>query len=774
MKKEVSSFPSWSFWYNLAVRVFRSLIEAINSLGKGKVLFSTDEFLFNRKLAFYQKDVFENLSLDKYKMSYGDIGGHIFVKYFRSNGVDFGDDFYEISSRILDRFVFFHSEDLLRILEKLENHARSLGYLREEIVDFVQSSGKELSRLAEPYNYLLFSSFVSESVVTPQLLDDEDKKWLNSISGFWKNLVSGDSGVYNKFLSIFDGEFRDYVAKTVSLSGLQPGYYSIGFPFGYFDKGTRPLAFESGGVEGGVGLFSYNSELYSDRIGDHLPRLLRLITFNKHHIPEEKYGDFFPKIFGCFDFYFGIDNDFVIIPVESEYENGEKTLVLHTFYVGTLLNDHFKFYVDGGRKVSRGKVEDYLNSEYRFNLYPNQENGDKGKVVIDLDERIRVELSWSDREEGVEELNLEAELLLNTSSFGEVVEVGGEMGLVPRGARVVKGGKLFILRFSVGLHPSLFEPYGGPTNLSRNRKLHDVFISILEKIENRFLYDLQSFDFFYERVSEKGSNKKVKENISFRDKRFLLNTTEVVVRESLKTIRDELKEKGEKGFERLIYFDIKSRTPESYSFIFSTRRKSLSADITLEELENYHKEVFENRRLYSRFIDQPNPELCFDSGGLRVSVIFPSISDKRAMDLTKVKLYETFVKKSLPDRPIELSKEQVEIYSLFLDLLPHDPSSVRYLDSIGPHETFRSEIEVGKRIMEGPIDPLDLGVIYTKWGMEVGIRIRPSESGKGYHVVPIYRYQVEKEVHEETFINRLNIIRFEYRIGNNAIEILGS
>jgi hypothetical protein len=62
-----------AFWYNLAVKVFRNLIEAINSLGKGKVLFSTEGSLFNKNLAFYQKDIFEKLYLDKYKMNYGEL-----------------------------------------------------------------------------------------------------------------------------------------------------------------------------------------------------------------------------------------------------------------------------------------------------------------------------------------------------------------------------------------------------------------------------------------------------------------------------------------------------------------------------------------------------------------------------------------------------------------------------------------------------------------------------------------------------------------------------
>jgi hypothetical protein len=75
------------------VKVFRNLIEATNSLGKGKVLISTEESLFNKKLAFYQKDIFENMPLDKYKMNYGEVGAHILIRYFYSNGIDFSNDF---------------------------------------------------------------------------------------------------------------------------------------------------------------------------------------------------------------------------------------------------------------------------------------------------------------------------------------------------------------------------------------------------------------------------------------------------------------------------------------------------------------------------------------------------------------------------------------------------------------------------------------------------------------------------------------------------------
>jgi len=415
------------------VKVFRNLVEAINSLGKGKVLLSTNDFLFNRKLAFYQKDIFGNLYLDRYKMNYVEVGAHILIRYFYSNGIDFSNDFYDLSSFTSEKFMFVRSRDFLGLSEKLAQHASSLDYLKEEIGDFIQSSGKYLSRLTDSYDYLLFSRFRSESLVTPQLLYGEGKKWLSSISRFWKNLVSGDSGVYDKFLSVFDGEFKEYVTKAVSPSDFPSGYDSFSLPFGYFDRGARPLAFEGDSVGGGVGLFSYNSAFSPDKISYELPKLL---IFKGYHTPEERYGDVFPKIFGFSGFYFNIDEDVIIIPVESECEEGEKTLILHTFYVGTLMDDHFKFYVDGRKKVSKDNVNEYWYSEYKIILYPNQEEEGKGKIFLDVEEKIGIDLTWADKEEGIEELRLEAELLLNASSSGEVVEVGDEKSLVPRGARI--------------------------------------------------------------------------------------------------------------------------------------------------------------------------------------------------------------------------------------------------------------------------------------------------------------------------------------------------
>jgi hypothetical protein len=759
------------------VKVFRNLVEAINSLGNGKVLISTEEYLFNKKLAFYQKDIFENFSLDKYKMNYGEVGAHILIRYFYSNGIDFSNDFSGLSSHTAERLIFVRSGDFLGLSERLAQHASNLDYLKEEIVYFIQSSGKELSRLTDSYDYLLFSRFRSESVVTPQLLDGEGKKWLNSISRFWKNLVFGDSEVYDKFLSVFDGELREYVAKTVSISDQPSGYDSFSLPFGYFDRGTRPLAFEGNSVGGGVGLFSYNSALSPDRITYGLPRLL---ISKGYYTPEEKYGDVFPRILGFFGFYFNIDKDVIIVPIESEYEEGEKTVILHVFYVGTLINDHFNFYVDGRKKVNKEKVNDYWYPEYRIFLYPNQEEEEgKGKIFLDVEEKIGVDLTWADKEEGVEELRLQAELLLNASSSGEVVEVGDERNLVPQGSRITKGGTLFIHNFSFRLHPSLFDAYEefNPIKLDRNKKLIDFLTSILVKVENRFLSDLPSFNFIYRRVLERGSNKEVKEIFSFRDKKFLLRAVELVLKESLNAIRSEMKKIRERGVEGFLYSFVTNKlsTTEISSFGYSTS-EAFSVEIPFYDLERYQERIFKERRLYSKFIDYPDPKLCFDSEGVGVIVDFPRLYNKKVRDLAKGRIYKAFVQQSSPEEANKLSREHIEVYSLFLDLVPHDPSLVKYLSFKGLHEIFSSKSEIGKRIMRNLADPLDFGVIYTKWGMEIEIRIEPAQvkEGKVYYVVPKDKYRVGNEIYEETFLSGLRNYKFEYRMGKNAIEIFGS
>ncbi len=757
----------------MAVKVFRNLIEAINSLGKGKFLFSTEESLFNKKLAFYQKDIFEKLSLDKYKMNYGEVGAHIFIRYFYSNGLDFSNDFRRLSSSTSERFMFVRSRDFIGLSEKLVQHASSLDYLKEEIGDFIKSSGGELSRLTESYDYLLFSSFRSDDVTVPELLDNKGKGWFNSVSRFWNNLVFGDSDAYDKLLSVFDGEFRDYVAKTVSLSKPPSGYESFSLPFGYFDRGTKPLAFEGNNIGGGVGLFSYNGSFSSSEISHGLPRLL---IFKGHDVPEKRYGDVFPKIVGCFDFYFSIDKeeDVVIIPVESEYEEGEKTLILHTFYVGSLMEDHFKFYVEGKRKANREEIDDYWNSEYRFNLYPNQKDDGKGKVVIDVEERIRVDLTWADKEKGVEELRLEAEFLLNASSFGEIVEVRSERSLVPRGAHITKDGSLSIEKFSVKLDPSKFDYVNFDLDKfvvpDWDKNLSDAFVSILEKVEEMFMSKLPGFDFVYGRYRSLGMNSERVEYFTFKDGKFLFDTIELVFRESLRAIKKAAENRG-------VYSYVGGTTSITdkevrKNNVFSTS-KSLNVKIPYENFVRYQDEVFEKRKLYPRFIDYLDPNLCLDFGSVSVNVDFPGIYDKKVRDLVKIKAYRAFVNRYLPEGDNELTKDQVDLYSLFLDLVPNDPNSVKYLYSKGLHEVFLSKSEIGKRIMESPVDPLDLGVLYTKWGVDIDIRITPCRS-KDYCVVPKYRYLIGDKVYEETFISDFRSQRFEYRIGKNAIEILGS
>ncbi len=760
----------------MAVKVFRNLVEAINSLGKGKVLFSTEESLFNKKLAFYQKDIFEKLSLDKYKMNYGEVGAHIFIRYFYSNGLDFSNDFYRLSSLTSERFMFVRSKDFLDLPERLVQHSSSLDYLKKEIGDFIESSGKELLRLKDSYDYLLFSNFRSDDVIIPELLDNKGNKWFNSIFGFWKNLVLGSSDTYNKFLSVFDGEFRDYVAKTVSLSEPPSGYESFSLPFGYFDKSTKPLAFEGNNIGESVGLFSYNSSFQSESISHMLSRLL---IFKVRDVSEEKYGDVFPKIVGCFDFYFSIDKneDVVIIPVESEYEEGEKTLILHTFYVATLLDDHFKFYVDGKKDI-----KEFLSSEYRFNLYPSQKDEGKGRVVLDVEEKIGIDLSWADEEAGVEELRIEAELLLNTLSFGEVVEVGGERGLVPRGARITKEGTLFVDEFSLKLNPSVFESINLDRNILLNPKwdndFSDAFILILERVEKKFMSDLPGFKFVYRHIPD-GKPEKTGKEFTFRDKKFLSSSIELVFRESLNAVKKMAEKAGERGSYKtfhsyrddiLLYAYI---TDNAETYNFGTWNK-FTNKIPLANLVGYRDELFNERRLYPRFIDYFDSNLCFYSGDLKVNVSFPRISDKKVKDLVKVKSYRAFVEKYLLEGESDLHKDHFDVYSLFLDLLPHDPSSVRYLHFKGLNEIFRSKSEVGRRIMVDSVDPLDLGVIYTEWVMDIKIKIESGEGGKVYYVVPKYKYSVEKNVYEETFIVGLTNNRFEYRIGRNAIEIPGS
>ena len=195
--------------------------------------------------------------------------------------------------------------------------------------------------------------------------------------------------------------------------------------------------------------------------------------------------------------------------------------------------------------------------------------------------------------------------------------------------------------------------------------------------------------------------------------------------------------------------------------------------IPSENFVGYQGEVFEKRKLYPRFIDYLDPSLCLDFGSVSVNVDFSGIYDKKVRDLVKIKAYRAFVNKCLSEENDELRKDQVDVYSLFLDLVPNDPNSVKYLYSKGLHEVFLSKGEIGKRIMKSLVDPLDLGVVYTKWGVDIDISISPcNKEDKAYCVVPKHRYLIGNKVYEQTFISDLRNQRFEYKIGKNAIEIL--
>jgi hypothetical protein len=330
---------------------------------------------------------------------------------------------------------------------------------------------------------------------------------------------------------------------------------------------------------------------------------------------------------------------------------------------------------------------------------------------------------------------------------------------------------LYIKNFYVKLNPSTFDYVNFDLDKfvvpNWDKNLSDTFVSILEKVEEMFMSNLPGFDFVYRRSRSLGMNSEEFEHFTFRDKRFLLSTIELVFRESVKAIKKASEDRGVYSYVGGTASIKDTRVRKTN--VFSTSN-SFNVKIPYESFVKYQSEVFEKRKPYPKFIDYLDPNLCLDFGSVSFNVDFPYIHDKKVRDLVKIKSYRAFVDKYLPEN--DLGKDQVEVYSLFLDLVPNDPSSVNYLYSKGLHEVFLSKGEIGKRIMESSVDPLDLGVVYTKWGVEIEISVGSCRKDKSYCVAPKYRYRIGDNIYEYTFINDLINQRFEYRIGKNAIEIL--
>jgi len=719
-------------WYNLLVKVFRNLYEAINSLERGKVLVSKDDYLFNPRLVFYLEDIFGDSGLDKYEANL-DLGYSVLGRYISKFGIehskDEGAEVYYKFGRLSYESIILRSDDLLGVLEKLDDGAEDLKKaLNKELIDFIDTSVKILSGLSSSFDLLVFSSFKEE-------YEDEDNLLISGIyeakntpdfSAFWENLLFGNPGAYEKLLSVFDEGFKKYVLSSITFE--KNTSKSFGLPFGRFSGENKFLFFDKEDLRKGVGLVSIDRRISSSMdISEWFTRFI----VNVKRPP-------FPDIIGCLDLYYhsGIkEENVVLVPVELNV-GGRKILVLHTFLVGDLL-DNYKFYVDD-------RDESAMYSDYVLKIYPNRDGDggerDGGRFILNASEYVGLEI------DGFEGVNLSAVASFPITSFGELVEVGGNKELVPRGSTpsyyslstTVYG---FSMRLDEKFDLSASSPNEGEPlllvrrnvgggyvlegNMWKNKRFVKVIRDGIKKFESKFLSNLSSSCF----LSNDGEKPLV-----FRDKRFLLKAIELIFRESFGGIKRELDEcvKTGRGCFFRVYIDVDEDKYGKNTIIITGIDYSPRFDVkepTLQKYKDYLKEIFEERALYSKLVDsfgERVSKLCFEPDrGNKVEIdIGLAINENKVKDLIKRKAYLGFINWSLMDRG-EVSEDQAEIYSVFLDLVPHDPNSVRFLHSKGIYDKMSSKL---KKVIHNLEEALDKGNIQFEVDLRLGIKIKGKEN----------------------------------------------
>jgi hypothetical protein len=701
------------------MKVFRNLLEAINSLEKGRALVSKFYYLFNPDLSFYQKDVFgDDLDFDKYKKN-RDLGYRLLGLYVS----EFGMDLPELELIFSDS-LFVRSYDLLRILGKLDDSSRDLKALSKEPVDFVESSVKILSSLTSSFDFLVFSSFKGDkngnNLLISGIYEGDEGEGFPDFSGFWKNLLFGNSGAYEKLLSVFDENFREYVLSSIVFYyGNRSDYFSL--PFASFSEDTRFLFLEKSNFGRRVGLVSIDQRLSSEDISDWFTKFL---TNRK---------DISPKIIGCLDLYYyfrpKLGENVVLIPVELN-KRGRKILVLHAFLVVDLLDDHFRFYVD----VRDGSA---LRSDYILRLYPNKDSEDRRGLVLNATEYISFGI------DGLDGANLSATASFRSSSVGETVEIGGNKEMVPRGLTPKYDSlDITIYDFSMNLDEKLdlsaYSPNDGEMlslaqhrsgyiirgRIWKNKRFVNAIRGGIKRFERKFLSDLPSSCF----LSSEGEKP-----LSVRDKKFLLKMVELIFRETIRFIKERLNKcvEDEKKCEFRPYIEVDEEKYGKDTIRITKvdyRPDFARIEATSERSKDYLREIFEERTLYSKLIGslgESVAKLCFEHGrGNRVEIDTGlPLHENEVKDLLKIKSYLGFINWSLRGLG-EIREDQAKVYSVFLDLVPHDPGSVRFLHSQGIYDKIRSKL---KRVIQNLEEALEKGTINLNVDLKVGIKARKKE-----------------------------------------------
>jgi hypothetical protein len=748
------------------VKVFRNLFEDISSLEKGKALVSKTNYMFNPGLAFYLEDIFGGLELDKYKKN-RDLGYSILSSYISEFGEKTPEDedvFYNLG-HLSSYSLIVRSDDLLRVLERVDDSVKDLRAFDREPIDFVKSSIRLSSSLTDSFDFLVFSNFSEDEY------EDGDNLLISGVYsrenttdffGFWENLLFGKPSSYEKLLSIFDGYFKKHIFGSITLyDDKRSNYFSL--PFGSFYGDTKFLFFEKGRLlpktgdfEKRVGLVSIDKRLSSTEISE---------WFSKF-IANASGREISPRIIGCLDLYYGAgsksEENVVLIPVELNIDN-RRALVLHAFFVVDLLDD-YKFYVDV-REEGRA-----FHSEYTVILYPNKDREERGKFILSASEHVGF------MTDGLKGVDLYASMSFKSSSVGEIIEVEGKKGLVPKGV-VPKYDSLQITTYSFSIDlDEKFDLSESPSedgeelslvkqgkgyvlkgHMWKNKRFVNAIMNGIERIESKLLSNLPNSCFL------SGDGEK---SLSLRDKKFLLKLVELIFRESFRSIKERLDKCGNEGkCEFRVYVDIDENKygkdiinitrishPASSSFIYAIPENS----------EDRLKEIFGERTLYPRFVDSPDKrveKLCFESGGgnkVEIDTGLP-LYENKVKELLKRKSYLGFINWSLRDVGGE-RENRAEVYSLFLDLVPRDPSSVMYLYSWVFYDNIMYKIE---KVIKNLEEALDQGTI--ELSINLKLEVKATEKEGKICIIP---------GGEDSFIGELSLgDLFTYKQGKSLLVV---
>jgi len=695
------------------------------------------------------------------------LGYSILGSYISEFGVKTPEDedvFYNLGHLSSYSFIV-RSDDLLRVLERIDDSIKDLRALDNEPINFVKSSLEILSTSADPFDFVIFSNFKEDqyedgdNILIAGVYSRENT---TDFSGFWEKLLFGKPSSYEKLLSVFDEKLIEYSFSSITLyDDKRSNYFSL--PFGIFYGDTKFLFFEKGRLlpktrdfEKKVGLVSIDRRLSSSEISEWFSRFI--VNASGREIS--------PRIIGCLDLYYGArsksEKNVVLIPVELDIDN-RKVLILHAFFVVDLL-DNYKFYIDV-REEGRA-----FHSEYKVTLYPNRDGEERRKFILSVSENVSLAT------DGLRELDLFSSMSFKSSCVGEIIEVKGEKKLVPRGI-IPKHDSLQITTydFSINLDErfdlSAHSPDDGEElSLTKHRDSYVIkgeiwrnkrFVSAIgggiERFENSLLSRLPNSCF----LSGDGER-----NASFRDKKFLLKLVELIFRESFRSIKERLYKCGNEGkCDFRVHVDIDEDKYGKDIIKITEISHSPGSDFIYtipENSEDLLEEIFGERTSHPRFVDSPDKgveKLCFENGDgnkVEIDTGLP-LYENKVKDLLKRNSYLGFINWSLRD--VEGEREnRAEVYSLFLDLVPRDPSSVMYLYSWVVYDDIMYKLE---KVIENLEEALDQGTIELNINLKLEVKVTEKEGN--ICIMP---------GGEDSFIGDLTLEDcFKYRQGKSVLII---